>query len=146
MCIDLDILKDAIVNILADVGNLKGLPKEIANTAINIYYAHEYLHQNIYHLAAGYKNPEQFAVDAAFLKAALDYMPEEIKILKNTHKTSNAKTCKICDDLFLDTYKYRISNITKKSPARRTIERKISKNHNIDDLLFMANELNANIY
>jgi hypothetical protein len=148
-------IKSMIIN---DFGDLSDMPKELANTILNIYYV-IYVRNSQQKNSKGPCFPNEnfnakdagsaymkFVKDRAFYIASIEELPGIVQSIREARLESirdGGQVSKIIyDDLVnvtVDIFKYRIDNAYNKFPLRRMLERKLKKVDEIQNLTDIIN-------
>jgi hypothetical protein len=122
--------------IIADLGSIDDLPRELANTIANFYYECylpvESREPTGHDIASVLNN---FIDQNARLTAGLDHVPRMIQALREIDKRTRPDLYDYSVKFFLDILKYKIADAGNKTGIRRMLERKLKRVNEIDNLL-----------
>ena len=146
-------LKSAADMIQGIYGDLRDMPRELANTVCNIYYLSflllsphsrkDLLRPYIGASKSGYLDMRQLLVLQNRSTVDLYGIKDQILALRKMRATAVNMTAKAvygyCVAEMLDIYKYGIENADRKNPLRRALERKFKTPHEIPNLIDLMN-------
>ena len=132
MSVDQRALHKAAEEIFTTLGPLNDLGAELSNTVANVYYRFHLMAENP-DGAPGIKSDHDMSLDFLDAMSAIsksyvqhDHIGDKIKSLREA-RAQNAGIGEIQITHALDELKYNIKNADKKSPIRRSIERRFCK-------------------
>ena len=146
--IDDQALANSYKAIAHDLGDLGDLPKELATTVANVYYRFFSMPKSLristssQGLNQSYKNyMETFSSSVASFK----FTKELVNSARQTRE-ENAQVFQYLVTLTLDELKYRITDADKKTPLRRSLERRFKHVDEIPNLLEIMAERDMALY
>ena len=114
-----------------ELGDLDDLPLELQNTVSNIYFRSNPSTMMIGSSGDALTDFETHSIDMINRKVDLEFIGDMIKSLRKVREEAASNDLDAVYDylvtLTLDIYKYRIERAEKKTPIRRSIERKFKK-------------------
>ncbi len=128
---------DAKESINEEIGTLRDLPRELANTVANLYYKDACLYLDLLnkgpYAAFHSSKPIMEYIDDTLDSICMQ--PSVPKLIKHLRELKNTQIYDYTVELFLDAFKYKIKNVAKKSALRRRIERYFYKPDEILNLV-----------
>jgi hypothetical protein len=116
-------LQEAAHNLFHSLGTLDDLGPELADTVANVYYRYALATGTVSNLALalGTADGDELTAEIGVIIAQQEYVDDMVKAVRRAgHKPQTVARMK---RLALDTLKYRISDVSRKSGLRRAIER-----------------------